>query len=174
VYNNLGVIRFYQGHYDDAVPAFEKTVELQANYFDSWGNLGDAYRWSSGKKEKAKQAYQHAIQLVREEIIKHPDQMDLRTNLAMYLAKSGEKESALRELKPVEQAHAKNPSILYTSAMVYELCGNRDKALDLLLAAVKTGQSLADAKNEPEFVSLRADPRYHLTILAASAVRAKR
>ncbi len=136
-------------------------MELQANYFDSWGNLGDAYRWSSGKKEKAKQAYQHAIQLVREEIIKHPDQMDLRTNLAMYLAKSGEKESALRELKPVEQAHAKN-------------CGNRDKALDLLLAAVKTGQSLADAKNEPEFVSLRADPRYHLTILAASAVRAKR
>jgi tetratricopeptide (TPR) repeat protein/predicted Ser/Thr protein kinase len=169
VYNNLGTIRFYQGHYDEAVPAFEKTVELNANGFDSWGNLGDAYRWSSAQKDKAKPAYQHAIQLVREEIAKHPDQLDLRTSLAMYLAKSGDKESALQELKPVEQAHTKEPNLLYISAMVYELCGNRDKALSSLLAAVKGGQSLQELKNEPEFVSLRADPRYHLTILGAAA-----
>jgi tetratricopeptide (TPR) repeat protein/predicted Ser/Thr protein kinase len=174
VYNNLGTIRFYQGHYDEAVPAFEKTVELNANGYDSWGNLGDAYRWSSAQKDKAKPAYQHAIQLVREEIAKHPNQMDLRTSLAMYLAKSGDKQSALQELKPVEQAHVKEPNILYISAMVYELCGNRDKALDSLLVAVKAGQSLADVKNEPEFVSLRADPRYHLNILSVADTKPSR
>src|SRR5271169_977512 len=47
VYTNLGTILFYQGKYDGSVPAFEKAVELGANTFDNWGNLGDAYRWSS-------------------------------------------------------------------------------------------------------------------------------
>jgi len=174
VYNNLGTIRFYQGHYDDSVLAFEKTVELNANAFDSWGNLGDAYRWSSGQKEKAKATYQRAIQLVREEIAKHPDQIELRANLAMYLAKSGDTESALKELQPVDHAQTREPPILYNSAIVYELCGQRGKALELLLAAVKAGQPLADVKNEPEFVSLRADPRYHLKILSAADTKPSR
>jgi serine/threonine-protein kinase len=165
-YNNLGTIRFYQGHYDDSVHAFEKTVELAANQYDTWGNLGDAYRWSSNQKDKAKPAYQHAIQLAREEITKHPDQMGVRADLAMYLAKSGDKQSALRELKPVEQALGKEPLILYHSALVYELCGEREKALHSLSAAVKLGQSMAEIRTEPEFVSLRADPHYHLDILS--------
>jgi Flp pilus assembly protein TadD len=42
VYGNLGTILFYQGKYDTSVPAFEKAVELGANKYDSWGNLGDA------------------------------------------------------------------------------------------------------------------------------------
>jgi eukaryotic-like serine/threonine-protein kinase len=171
VYGNLGTILFYQGKYDRAVPAFEKAVALGANIFDIWGNLGDAYRWSSNKKDQAKPAYEHAIQLVREEIAKNPNQMELRADLALYLAKIGEKDAALNELKPVAEAHDANPGDLYTSALVYELCGKRDQALATLLAAVKAGQDLNDIKNEPEFVSLRADPRYHLTILSATATK---
>jgi serine/threonine protein kinase/Flp pilus assembly protein TadD len=171
VYNNLGTILFYQGKYDKSVPAFEKAVELGANGFDMWGNLGDSYRWSSNKKNQAKPAYEHAIQLVREEIAKNPNQSDLRLDLAMYLAKSGDKDGALKELKPVEAAHDSNPSDLYSFALVYELCGKRDQALNALLAAVKAGQDLNDIKNEPEFVSLRADPRYHLQILSAAAAK---
>src|SRR5262249_37824017 len=64
VYNNLGSILFYQGKYDDAVPAFEKTVALNANDFTNWGNLGDAYRWSSTHKDKAAAAYATAIRMV--------------------------------------------------------------------------------------------------------------
>jgi serine/threonine-protein kinase len=169
VYTNLGTILFYQGKYDRAVPAFEKAVDLGANDYDSWGNLGDAYRWSTNKKDQAKPAYQHAIQLAREEIAKDPNQTAVRVNLAAYLAKIGDKDGALKELKPVEQAHNPDPSGLYTTALVYELCGKRDQALDALLAAVNAGQDLNDIKNEPEFVSLRADPRYHLRILSAAA-----
>jgi eukaryotic-like serine/threonine-protein kinase len=167
VYTNLGTILFYQGKYDRAVPAFEKAVELGANNYDSWGNLGDAYRWSSDKKDKAKPAYQNAIQLVTEEIARNPSQPQLRADLAMYLAKSGDKDRALKEMKTLEGVHDSNPADLYTFALVYELCGKRDQALHSLLAAVKAGQDLNDIKNEPEFVSLRADPRYHLKILNA-------
>ena len=169
VYNNLGTIRFYQGHYAEAVPAFEKTVQLGSNSFDNWGNLGDAYRWTPGNQAKAKQAYQTAIRLVREEIARHPQQLDLRADLAMYLAKSGDKPAALQELKPVEQAKTKDPTILYLSALVYELAGDRTQAIAALAASVKAGQSLADLKNEPELVHLRADPRYQLEVLSSAA-----
>jgi eukaryotic-like serine/threonine-protein kinase len=171
VYTNLGTILFYQGKYDESVPAFEKAVALNANNFEDWGNLGDAYRWSSGKKDKAKAAYQQAIQLAQEEIIKNPTQIELKSDLAMYLAKSGNTSAALQALKPVEEAHSKDPTVLYDSAVVYELCGQRDKALNSLLAAVQGGEDLNDIKNEPEFVSLRADPRYHLQILNAAATK---
>jgi Flp pilus assembly protein TadD len=130
--------------------------------------LGDAYRWSSGKKDKAKAAYQQAIQLVKEEIVKNPAQADLKADLAMYLAKSGDKSAALRALKPLEETPSKDPTVLYDSAVVYELCGERDQALNSLLAAVQAGEGLNDIKNEPEFISLRADPRYHLQILNAA------
>jgi tetratricopeptide (TPR) repeat protein/predicted Ser/Thr protein kinase len=166
-YNNLGTIRFYQGRYQDAVPAFEKTVAMGANSFDNWANLGDAYRWTPGNADKAKQAYDTAIRLVREEIAKNPNQADLHADLALYLAEDGDKTGALTELKVVEQAHSKDPSVLYNVAVAYELCGNRDKALDILLAAVKVGQSLDEVKNDPELVSLRSDPRYHLKIEGA-------
>lgn len=169
VYTNLGTILFYQGKYDESVPAFEKAVALSANDFDSWGNLGDAYRWSTGKKDQAKAAYQQAIQLVQGEIAKNPTGIDLKADLALYLAKSGDQSAALRALKPVEDAHSKDPAVLYNVAVVYELCGARDKALDSLLASVQTGEGLNDIQNEPEFVSLRADPRYHLRILSAAA-----
>ena len=169
VYTNLGTILFYQGKYDESVPAFEKAIALNANDFGNWGNLGDAYRWSANNKGKAKAAYQQAIQLVKDEIVKNPSQVDLKADFAMYLAKSGEQSAAMNALKPVEEAHSKDPTVLYSSAVVYELCGQREKSLNSLLAAVQAGQDLNDIKNEPEFVALRADPRYHLQILNAAA-----
>ena len=171
VYNNLGTIRFYQGRYQDAVPAFEKTVALGANSFDNWASLADAYRWTLGDTDKAKQAYRTAIGMVREEIVKHPDQMDLRADLALYLAKSGDKARASEELRAVDWTNSKDPDVVYKSAVTYELCGNRDRALDSLLAAVNAGQDVNDIKNDPELVSLRADPRYHLTIESAAAAK---
>lgn len=169
VYSNLGTILFYRGKYDESVPAFEKALALKANNSEIWANLADAYRWSSGSKDKAKAAYQQAIQLVRDEIVKNPTQTYLKADLAMYLAKSGEKSAALQAMEPVEEARSKDLIVLYDSAVVYELCGQRDKALNSLLAAVQGGEDPNDIKNEPEFVSLRADPRYHLQILNAAA-----
>jgi eukaryotic-like serine/threonine-protein kinase len=171
VYNNLGTIRFYQGRYQEAVPVFEKAIALGANNAERWGSLADAYRWAPGDKEKATQAYQTAIRMTHEEIEKTPEDPQLWSDLALYFAKSGDKAGALQAQKRVEQLHSADPGISYDSATVYELCGNRDKALESLLAAVKAGQELNDIKNDPELVSLRADPRYHLNIESAVAAK---
>ncbi len=108
---------------------------------------------------------------MKDEIAKHPEQMDLQANLALYLAKTGDKQGALQAVAPVMEAKVKDPTNLFEAAITYELCGARDKALDALTTAVKAGQNLDDIKNEPELVSLRADPRYHLNVLAAAATK---
>lgn len=170
-YNNLGTILFYEGKYDQSVPAFEKAASMNDNAFDSWASLADAYRWSTTQEDKAGPAYQTAIRLVREEIAKSPQQMDLRAQLALYLAKTGDKTAALQALQPTTRSHVTDPQILYTVATVYELCGERSQALNSLLAAVKAGQDLHDIQNDPELVSLRADPRYQLEIVSAAAAK---
>ena len=169
IYSNLGTTLFYQGHYEQAVAAFEKAVELGANQFDNWANLGDAYRWTPGNREKAKQPYQEAIRLVGQEIARDPKSMELRADLAMYLAKSGDTERALKEIAPVAKSNPQDPAVLYNTAIVYEIGGNRGKALNALEQSVRRGRDLNDIKTEPEFVSLRADPRYHLQILSLAA-----
>ncbi len=159
-YNNLGTLRFFQGQYDDAVPAFEKAVNMAANNYLYWGNLGDAYRWAPGQAAKANSAYQNAIRLARDEIAAHPQDLDLQTNLALYLAKSGNKQEALARIQAVERAPKKPTSVLFNSTVVYELCGERNQALAALASALKAGYGLKEIRNEPELVALRADTRY--------------
>ncbi len=67
-YANLGTLRYFQGHFSDAVPAMEKAVELGATNYLFWGNLGDAYRWAPGMRQKAKPTYSRAIDLARGKI----------------------------------------------------------------------------------------------------------
>ncbi len=163
-YGNLGTLRFFQGRYDDAVPAFEKAVKMEPGEYLWWGNLGDAYRWAPGQAAKAKPAYENAIRQLRENIAAHPDDLDLQSTLALYLAKHGDKQEALDQLKAGDAALKKTPIILFRSAVVYEISGEREKALDAISAALKSGYAPKEIKNEPELVALRADSRYQMML----------
>jgi Flp pilus assembly protein TadD len=167
-YSNLGTLRFFQGHYAESVPAFEKAVNLGANSHIFWGNLGDAYRWTPGEVAKAKPTYENAIRLARDELSVHPQDLDARTYLALYLAKIGDKKDALAEISQVDSATKKDAEVLFRSAVVHELCGERDLALTALSASLKAGYGSGEIKNEPELMHLRADPRYH-SILGSQA-----
>ncbi len=167
-YGNLGTLRFFQGRYEDAVPAFEKAVQLEANEYLWWGNLGDGYRWAPGQRAKAKPAYENAIRLARERLAAYPDDQDARTYLALYLAKTGDRNSALAEVAKFDHTAQREAENLFRSAIVHELCGERDAAIATLSAAVKQGYSLREIRNEPELLSLRADPRYQ-TLLTSAA-----
>jgi serine/threonine protein kinase len=50
------------GQYEEAIAPLEKAVQLAANRYLYWGNLGDAYRWAPGHKPKAREAFARAIQ----------------------------------------------------------------------------------------------------------------
>ena len=160
IWANLGTVRYFQGSYLDAVRAMEKAAELAPGRFMYWGNLGDSYRWAEGLKGKAGEAYEKAIRLVRERLAVTPGDPRLRSSLAAYLAKSGDATGALAELAQLEQLRQGDQGTLFKSALVYELVGDRDKALAALGRAIRAGYSMHEIANEPELAALRADPRY--------------
>jgi hypothetical protein len=53
-----------------------------------------------------------------------------------------------------------DPAILYRSALVLELSGQRRRGLDALSAALAAGYSLNVVEREPELNALRQDPHY--------------
>ena len=161
VYSNLGTARFFQGRYDDSATAFEKAVELNPGLYLYWGNLGDARRWTPGNEAKAKEAYGRAIELLQEKLATTPDDPELKGTLAVYYAKVRERQHALEAVAQLEKLTNRTPGSYFKALLTYEITGNRGKALQALEAAIRSGYSLQEIKNEPELTSLRTDRRYH-------------
>jgi eukaryotic-like serine/threonine-protein kinase len=161
VYSNLGTLRFFQGRYTDASAAFEKAVELNPTYFLYWANLGDARRWLPGQTTQAGEAYGRAVALVEDDLRANALDPDRRTQLALYLAKSGQPERAAEELRQWESAGNPTPASHFRAAVVHEIGGRRDAALKALQEALGAGYAPGEIQGEPELVNLRADVRYH-------------
>ncbi len=144
--------------------AFEKAVELGANAYINWGNLGDGLRWVPGRRGETTAAYRHASDLIEKQIAQKPDDLNLLTRHAVYLVKMGEREAALKEIAAVAAMPKLTPPILYRLTTVYELAGDRARALKTLEQALRGGYPAKEIDNDPEFTDLRADVRYHRLI----------
>jgi serine/threonine-protein kinase len=161
IYTNLGTARFFQGRYADAVTAMQKALDLNGGTRSLyWGNLADAYRWAPGQKLKSIDAYRHAIELVRREMQAAPGDSDLCASLAVYLAKAGDGAGAVQQLDVLQKLDNLTANARFQAALAYEILGRRVLALASLEAAIKSGYSYREVRNEPELVSLRADPRF--------------
>ena len=167
VYTNLGTLYFFQGLYAEAVTALERAVELGANNHLLWGNLGDAYRWAPGERAKATAAYDRAVELLEVEVAGAPQDPELKTRLALFLAKSGRPVRGTALLDELDPA-ALTANGYYRVAVTRELAGDRRGALESLGRALEHGYGLVEVENDPELDQLRQDPAYPL-VKAASA-----
>jgi serine/threonine protein kinase len=80
---------------------------------------------------------------------------------AVYLAKKGDRREALAELTHIPPAQTLTPQMLIRVAMVRELAGDREGALDAIARALEGGFPQRELEADPEFAELRADARYH-------------
>jgi serine/threonine-protein kinase len=165
-YGNFGTLRYSQGRFRDAVPLFEKAVELSTTNYVNWGNLGDAYRWAPGMRAKAAPAYARAIALIGEKLAAAPTDTELHANLAGYLAKSDQRSEALAELGKFERLPNKTGKAWFKAAIASEVAGQRDDALRYLGSAIAAKYSLEEIRTEQELVQLRTDIRYHRLLSA--------
>ena len=159
-YTNLGTALFFQGLYQQSVAAMEKAVELGANNHQLWANLGDAYRYTKGNEQKAREAYTRAVQLARKELEGKPGDPDLLSRVALSLSKGGDRQQGLAEAGAVEKAE-KSAAVLARLVLVYELAGDRERALQRMEEALTKGHSMAEFGRDPDLLELRKDARYH-------------
>jgi tetratricopeptide (TPR) repeat protein len=162
LYSNLGTVLFAQGLYGPAASAFERSLAMGGAAHDPlhWGNLADAYRQLPGAADKAREHYDHAIELIDAELVRAPRDLTLRTRRALYLAKRGDCRTADAALSALAGAADPTPDAMFRIAVALEICGHRPRAIAMLERALAGGFAPAEVDNDPELRALRADPDY--------------
>jgi serine/threonine-protein kinase len=159
-YSNMGTLKFFAGHYGEAVKMFEQSVSIDAGSSMIWGNLGDSYRYVPGSADKARQAYEQAILLTGREKKINPRNAFLRARIALYLAYAGRGGDALTELDEAIRLAPASPDVLKKSVFVYEQLGMRAKALSAATRFLGSGGTSADLEADPDLARMIGDPAF--------------
>jgi Tfp pilus assembly protein PilF len=170
VCNNLAWVQIYQEKFQEAVQFLEQAVRLPFADSFHWGNLARAYRWA-GQTRQAQDTYRKAMDLARQAIDHNPRDARIRGNYAQMLAETGRGEDARVEIAATLERAPKDVSVLFRSALISELTGDRAAALRGLEAAVRAGYSLVDIRRHPDLARLRDDPRFVEIPTMATSVR---
>jgi eukaryotic-like serine/threonine-protein kinase len=158
--SNLGTAYFQLHRYTESAAAFEQSTQLDPQNYLMWGNLGDAYYWSGGRRAEAMQAYGKGIALGNEKLHVNPRDAEVLSSLAMYHAMRGEQKPARDNLESALRVNPKSPALLFNAGITYEQLGDTQHAIDALEKAVAEGISPATLRDTPNFDGLRANPRY--------------
>jgi serine/threonine-protein kinase len=157
-YTDLGTIQFFQRQYTDSVISFEKAVQMGPNDPTNWGNLADSYRQVPARAKEAGTTYEKATELARQQLAINPNDANLRSRLALYLARLGRRAESLDEIKKALDSAANNVNIPFNAAQVYEIAGNDTAAVHYLEEALGRGYPVDEALSLSEFERLRNNP----------------
>jgi tetratricopeptide (TPR) repeat protein len=158
-YNNLSAVYFYQRRYAEAVSPMKKAVELEAADVAMRGSLGRTYHWA-GYEQEASASYKEAIRLANEQLETNPQDAELRSYLALFLAETGSRAKAMNEMRHALALAPANVNVLFRAVWVDELAGDRGGALKTLGEIVRNGQLMEEIRRRPELDALRRDPGY--------------
>jgi serine/threonine protein kinase/tetratricopeptide (TPR) repeat protein len=159
-WTDLGSAYMYVGRNEEAAAAMKEAADLSPHNHVMWRNLGDSYHQIPSRLADAKQAYQKALETATAQLKVNPNNTEVLSGIALYDAHLDRTKDAERYISRALELSPKNSDTLFTSALVYEIIGHRDKALRALDEAVKAGYSLDEIEKEPELRGLQADPRY--------------
>jgi eukaryotic-like serine/threonine-protein kinase len=170
-YSALGALAELGGKFDDAAALYKKAIQLDADNYQAWGNLGSAYLWG-GSHEQAMQAYRKAAELANAQQSKSPDDPRLAVLLAGYYASSGQGEKSPVLIRKALALSPDDPKIAYRAGETYEILGQRAKAIPLIARALAQGYHATEFQRSPELAALRSDPAFQSALHKAKSENA--
>jgi len=133
-------------------------LDLDSNDYRYWGNLGIYYKWAPGNEAKSAPALRRAIELGSKLAETKQSDLSARANLAEYKARLGDAKGALAEIDRIPvTARAQFTARIAT---VYELTGDRNKAIALIRANLKSPASLNQIKDSPDLAALWREGKF--------------
>ncbi len=160
-YSNLATAYFFQQRFDEAAHTYEQAVKLNAEDYEMWGNLGDAYNWSSKQQSQAPQSYRKAISLANAALRVNPRDAAVLCDLALYHAMLREQDAAISSIRRALALAPGNSDFLFKAAEIYNQFGMTERALAALQDSIKQGYSKFFTRDHPIFGNLKTDPRFH-------------
>jgi tetratricopeptide (TPR) repeat protein len=158
--SNLATAYFQQRQYEEAARFFEEATALDSGNYELWGNLGDAYYWAPGMRERAPEAYRKALALGEGQRKINPRNANMLSYLAGYHAMLGDTRAAHEEIAAALRLMPRDPEVLYYLGLVCAQLGEKEKAIEALQHSVAAGYSVAAIRDTPNFSVLESDSRY--------------
>jgi adenylate cyclase len=150
---------FGVGEHARAAPLFERTVELEPTNYTAWGLLG-ACLYVVGENERADKAHLRSLELIDRQLEMYPDDIRALHFGASANAVAGRRERSLELIQRAMTLQPDSQATLYNVACAYARLGDKDKALDLLEKWGNTGAGGSWINKDPDFDSLRDEPRF--------------
>jgi tetratricopeptide (TPR) repeat protein len=153
-HNGLGNVYLNWKRYDEALAAFQQAIQLDSTYASPHNNMGSVYD-DLKRYDEARIAYQKAIDLGSQSysamgcLARIEQQLGNQEQAATWLAKA-------HELLPDNDP--------YGRACLESIAGDADTAIDALRIALEHGSSVEWARDDPDFVFIRDDPRYRALV----------
>jgi len=158
-YANLGTAYGRAKRYPKAVEALQKALKIDDSDWLAWGNLGYAYSWSGEADGKAEESFRHAIELAETARQQTPRDPLVNSDLGLYYAKTGQGELAMQRIETALALAPESGEVLAAAAEVYELSGQRERAVALVNQSIGLGLPRQRFQRNPEFAALLEDPR---------------
>jgi Flp pilus assembly protein TadD/TolB-like protein/predicted Ser/Thr protein kinase len=165
VASNLGMTQLWSGHAADAVASLESAAKELPNDYQIRGNLADALR-DSGQEEKARESYDRAVTLAREQLRVNPRDASAFSAVATGLARTGRVADARAPMLEALAIDSADANILSDAACVAALAGRKEEALGLLRRALAAGYCRSTIARQPDFNSLRDDAEFRSIVAA--------
>jgi DNA-binding winged helix-turn-helix (wHTH) protein/TolB-like protein len=151
---SIGVFYYFRRDYDKALDRFQKILELEPNYPGAFWWIENIYQ----QKKMYPEALEYAMKTGLGSGKLKPEEVPGRREILKHSGWQG----ILRLWLDMAKERAKNePANPRTFAVLYALLGDKDQAFAWLEKAVDAHDPWAvQLKIEPQYDSLRSDPRY--------------
>ena len=159
-YANTGSMYFYLGEFDKAADRYAFAANLAPNDYQLWGNLGDAYSYSSDMQRAAQAAYLRAIRLGEQKLAINDGDVAAISDVAYYNSRVGNHKKAIAMSDQAASLAPNDMYVHYNAALIHMQLGDSDKALSSLERAVDLEYQPALLSLDPAFVELRDEERF--------------
>lgn len=172
-YSNLGTCQYLLGDFPEASVSFGKAITLTPGDYRYHVYLGDSLTWTPGQSEKARQAYEAAIPLAEGVLRVNSRDSGAMGLLALCYARAGRRDEAGQLAERAVALDPDDASVLQGAAIVTLILGRQDESLRLLARAVERGYGTVEIRANPEFSTLRNDPRFQQLLSGAGGAAGK-
>jgi DNA-binding winged helix-turn-helix (wHTH) protein/tetratricopeptide (TPR) repeat protein len=151
--NDLALAYYQARRYDEAIKQYQKQLDMEPARAEALLGLGVVYE-QKGMYEQAINEYQRAIKSLGRT-------SPVLAQLGRAYALSGKRTEAINVVREFKEIAKQSFRGSYDSAIFYTGLGERDKAFEQLNKAYEERSGwIIYLKVEPQFDSLRTDPRY--------------
>ena len=156
LWEGLGEVYKSAGQYKDAILAFQKAISMNPVNPMSHYRLGLVYA-AERKEQEAIKSFKKVLEL-------DPNSAQAHASLASQFRKMGFEDVAQEHIEKARAMQFEGESD-YNHACLEAICGNTDRALELLQIALQTKQTYINwAKNDPDLDSLHDDNRFKILL----------